>query len=98
MLLWIRRIRPFYLYHAFNWQSILCLAPVIVFFAGPYLLIEAWGVDHFTIFMLSICMGAAGLLKQVAIYGIAFLFTPADLDPRSTKWAEKILDKLRPRE
>jgi acyl-phosphate glycerol 3-phosphate acyltransferase len=90
LLLWYLRIRPFYLYHMYNWQTVFCLAPLPVFVWGDLFLIDRWGVTPGTAVLLAILLAAAGLLKQLERHGFAFLFTPRDFD---NKIARRITQK-----
>ncbi|MFH1708833.1 MAG: glycerol-3-phosphate acyltransferase [Planctomycetota bacterium] len=87
LLFWYLRIRPFYLYHMYNWQTIFCLAPLPVFFREEIFLLPRWGLAPGTAFLLAVILAVTGLIKQLERYGFLFLFTPRDFD---NKYARRI--------
>ncbi len=88
--LWALRIKPFYLYHMYNWQSIFCLAPLLIHITGEGWIPGYTGISMFTALLLSCAMGLAGLLKQIELYGVSFIFKPADFD---NKYANRFGNK-----
>jgi glycerol-3-phosphate acyltransferase PlsY len=87
--LWALRIKPFYLYHMYNWQSVFSLAPLLIYLAGEGWIPGYTGISFLTALLLSAAMALAGLLKQIELYGVSFLVRPADFDNKYARRFEK---------
>ena len=66
--LWFMKIRPFYRYHMFNWQTVFCCAPGLVYIGGDGWVLSFWGIPFDIFFLLSMFLGLARLLKQIQMY------------------------------
>ena len=76
--LWALEMRPFYRYHAFNWQAVFCCAPVVLYLCGERCVMGYAGISFGTALLLSCAMALAGLAKQIELYGVSYLFKPSD--------------------
>lgn len=76
--LWALKIRPFYRYHCYNWQTIFLLAPILVHIWGGSMILSVWDVSAYTFFLVSLTLGLAGLLKQIQLHGVVFIFKPSN--------------------
>jgi glycerol-3-phosphate acyltransferase PlsY len=82
--LWYLKIKPFYRYHMYNWQSVFCITPFVVYIVGPSWIMSYTGLSFHTMLILSIALALAGLIKQIQTYGIMYLFKPTELDSKYT--------------
>jgi len=75
--LWALKIRPFYRYHGYNWQTVFLLTPLLVHMWGDSMVLSVWNISSYTFLLLSVTLGCASLLKQIQLYGVTFLFKPS---------------------
>jgi hypothetical protein len=64
------------MYHWFNWQSVGLWGPVILLAGGSSWVTGYSGISFDTAVLLAGAVAAAGLLKQIELYGLFFLFHP----------------------
>jgi acyl-phosphate glycerol 3-phosphate acyltransferase len=82
--LWALKIRPFYRYHAFSWQSVFCCAPFVLYLCGDGCVMSYAHISFTTALVLSGTMALAGLVKQARLYGVSYLFRPYDSGEESS--------------
>ncbi|MFC1479018.1 glycerol-3-phosphate acyltransferase [Planctomycetota bacterium] len=91
--LWALKIKPFYLYHCFNWQAVFLCAPLLVYLCGKGWILSVWDISFDAFFLISVSLGLAGLLKQIQLYGVGFILKPSNFNNKYVNPEKKRLDK-----
>ena len=90
LLFWYLRIKPFYLYHAYNWQTVFLTAPIIIVVGGNALIPSYSRLTTTAAIALSISFAIISIIKQAQTHGISFLWHPSEFN---NKYADRIRKK-----